>query len=264
MSALAEARLSALDRVLDAQPVTEGLADELFSVVDALAAQPALRRALTDPGTPDEARTQVVQALFGERVSGAAVKVLAEATRLRWSTMGALSSALEREAVRALFTVAQNGGQLAEVEDQLFKVGRAVDGHRDLRAALADRGTPVDARQQLLGSLIDGRVLPVVARLAKRAVLAKGRTFDLTLEDYLKAAAELRQRAIATVEVARPLTDDQTARLSAALSRQVGRDVKLRVVENPAVIGGVRVTLGDEVIEGTVAGRLTDAERKLG
>ena len=56
----------------------------------------------------------------------------------------------------------------------------------------------------------------------------------------------------------------EEARLKAALSRQVGRDVNLRVVLNPAVMGGVRVSLGDEVIEGTVAGRLADAERRLG
>lgn len=264
MSALAEARLSTLDRVLDAQPVTEGLADELFSVVDALAAQPALRRALTDPGVPEEARAQVVAALFRGRVSDAAVAVLTEATRLRWSTTGALAGALERQAVRALFTVAQREGRLDEVEDQLFKVGRLVAGHRDLRAALADRRSPADGRQQLLASLLDGKVSSLVGRLARRAVLARARTFDLTLEGYLKAAADLRRRAIATVEVARPLSDEQTARLRTALSRQVGRDVNLHVVVNPAVLGGVRVSLGDEVIEGTVAGRLADAERRLG
>lgn len=263
MSALSEARLGALDRVLDAQPVGQALADELFSVVDALAAQPALRRALTDPGTPEGARTQLVQALFGGRVSEAAVTVLTEATRLRWSTTGALAAALEREAVRALLTVAQRDGQLDEVEDQLFKVGRLVDGHPDLRATLADRRSPLDGRQRLLGSLLEERVPAVVARLANRAVMARSRTFDLTVEGYLKLAAELRQRTIATVEVARPLSDDQAGRLRAALSRQVGRDVNLRVVLNPAVIGGVRVSLGDEVIEGTVAGRLADAERKL-
>lgn len=264
MSALAEARLSTLDRVLDSQPVSEALADELFSVVDALAAQPALRRALTDPGTPEEARTQVAQTLFRGRVSETAVTVLTEATRLRWSTAGGFTSALEREAVRSLLSVAQGNGQLDEVEDQLFKVGRLVDGHRDLRATLADRRAPVEGRQQLLGSLIDGRVSSVVGLLARRAVLARARTFDLTLEDYLKLAAGLRQRAIATVEVARPLEEHQADRLRSALSRQVGRDVNLRVVVNPDVVGGVRVTLGDEVIEGTVAARLADAERKLG
>ncbi len=263
MSANAEARLSSLDRVLDAQPVSEAMADDLFAAVDALGAQPALRRALTDPTTADEARAAMASSLFGGKVSDGAVAVIGEASRLRWSTTGALASALEREAIRALFGVAQRAGQLDEVEDQLFKVGRLVDANRDLRATLADRQTPVAARQDLLGGLITGRVSPLVDRLARRAVLARARTFDLTLESYLGLAADLRRRAIATVEVARPMTADQEARLRAALTAQVGREVNLRVVVNPAVLGGVRVSLGDEVIEGTVAGRLADAERKL-
>ena len=114
-----------------------------------------------------------------------------------------------------------------------------------------------------LAGLLSGKVLPSVARLAKRAVAARQRTFDLTVEGYLKAAAELRERAVATVTVAQPLAPEQEERLRAALSRQVGREVNVRVVIDPTVVGGVRVSLGDEVIEGTVAGRLTDAQRKL-
>ena len=263
MSAAAEARLKALDAVLDKQTASEALADELFAVVDAVGTQPSLRRTLTDPSTPDEVRTQLTQTLFGGRVSEAAVAVLSEAVRARWGTAGSFLAALERQGVRALLSTAQDAGQLDELEAQLFKVERLVDANPELRRALGDRRTPLEGREELLNGLLVGRVLPSVARLAKRAVAARQRTFDLTAEGYLKAAAELRERAVATVTVAQALTPEQEARLQAALSRQVGRDVNVRVVIDPTVIGGARVTLGDEVIEGTVAGRLTDAQRKL-
>ncbi len=263
MSAAAESRLKALDAALDRQPASEALADELFAVVEAVGAQPSLRRALTDPSTPDEVRSQLTQSLFGDRVSGAAVAVLSEAARARWGTAGSFVAALERQGVRALLRTAQDAGQLDELEDQLFKVERLVDANPELRRALGDRRTPVEGREELLTGLLVGRVLPSVTRLARRAVSARQRTFDLTVEGYLKAAAELRERAVATVTTARPLTAEQEERLRAALSRQVGRDVNVRVVIDPTVIGGVRVSLGDEVIEGTVAGRLTDAQRKL-
>ncbi len=263
MSAAAESRLKALDAALDRQPASEALADELFAVVEAVGAQPSLRRALTDPSTPDEVRSQLTQSLFGDRVSGAAVAFLPEAARARWGTAGSFVAALERQGVRALLRTAQDAGQLDELEDQLFKVERLVDANPELRRALGDRRTPVEGREELLTGLLVGRVLPSVTRLARRAVSARQRTFDLTVEGYLKAAAELRERAVATVTTARPLTAEQEERLRAALSRQVGRDVNVRVVIDPTVIGGVRVSLGDEVIEGTVAGRLTDAQRKL-
>lgn len=139
MSAAAESRLKALDGVLDRQPASEALADELFAVVEAVGAQPSLRRALTDPSTPDEVRSQLTQSLFGDRVSGAAVAVLTEAARARWGTAGSFVAALERQGVRALLRTAQDAGRLDELEDQLFKVERLVDANPELRRALGDR-----------------------------------------------------------------------------------------------------------------------------
>ena len=111
--------------------------------------------------------------------------------------------------------------------------------------------------------LIYGLMLLMMRILGKRAIGAANRTVALTLDSYLRLAAQERSRAIAVVTVARPLTAEQTDRLRAALSKQVGREVSLQVTVDPAVIGGVRVQLGDEVIEGTVAGRLDAAERQL-
>lgn len=263
MSANAEARQGALDRVLDARRPSYGLAGELFDIVDALGSAPGLRRALIDPSTPERGRQGLVLSLFGGKVSEGALSILAEATNLRWNTAGAFVGALERQGVRAALGAAQEDGDLDEAENQLFKVGRMVDANPDLRSALADRSMPAGARQELLSGLLAGRVLRSVAGLSRRAVLARQRTFDHTIEGYLKVAAELRNRRVATVETARPLTEDQADRLRAALVSHAGRDVTLRVVVDPAVIGGVRVTMGDEVIEGTIAERLHDARRKL-
>ena len=263
MSAAAEARLKALDTVADAQPASAALAEDLFAVADAVAGQPSLRRALTDPSTPDEARQGLAEALLTSRVGAPAVAVVGQAARARWTSASGFVAALERQGVRALLRTAQDAGRLDELEDQLFKVERLVDANPELRRALGDRRAPIEGREELLAGLLSGKVLPSVARLAKRAVAARQRTFDLTVEGYLKAAAELRERAVATVTVAQPLAPEQEERLRAALSRQVGREVNVRVVIDPTVVGGVRVSLGDEVIEGTVAGRLTDAQRKL-
>jgi F-type H+-transporting ATPase subunit delta len=263
MSGNAEARQNALDRVLDAAVPTAEVGEELFAVADALSGSPSLRRALIDAGTAESARLDVVQALFGGRVSGLALSVLSSATGLHWATTGAFVAAIERQGVRAILSQAQRDGQLDGVEDQLFKVGRMVAANGELRAALAERRVDLAPRQQLLAEVLAEHVLPATRALARRAVVARQRTFDLTLAGYLKTAAQLRNRGIATVEVAKSLTDEQASRLKAALSRQVGRDVTVNIVINPAVLGGVRVSIGDEVIEGTVAGRLSDVRRKL-
>ncbi|MGJ3509139.1 F0F1 ATP synthase subunit delta [Enemella sp. A6] len=256
-----EARISTLDRVLDDRSSTPGLAADLFAVVDAMDEQVGLRRALTDPSlTPDE-RKQLAHSLFGGKVGEQAVAVLAEGSALRWHSGRSLAAAVERQAVRAELAAAQNAGQLDSTEEELFRFGRTVAGDPKLRAAIHNDRMPIEARQGLISSLVSGKVSAVAETLLRRAVLGRDRNFDHTLEGYLNLAAEQRQRGVATVTVARPLTDEQAARLRAALSRQVGRDMTLHQIVDESVLGGIRVEVGDEVIEGTMASRLEEARR---
>lgn len=264
MSSTQEARLSELDGVLDSLQVTAQLAEELFAVVDLLDRQPALRRALTDPGAGSAVRATLIDSLFADRLGAATKEILRAAADLRWGSASGLAAALERQGVRAMLSAAQQAGSLDTVEDQLFRFERVVSADAGLRAAISDRSAPLATRQQLVSDLIGGRADPVTTELARRAVAARTRSFELTVNGYLTAAAALRQRALAQVVVARPLSPEQHDRLTAALARQLGRDVSLRVVVDPDVLGGVRVTVGDEIIEGTVAGRLEDARRQLG
>lgn len=264
MSQASEARISALDGVLDRAGAAEGASDELFAVVDALDATPALRRALSDPGTDPDAREGLVREVFGHRLTAPVVAVVAEATRMRWTSGSGLAAALERQAVRAELRSAEAAGRLVAVEDELFRFARVVESERELRNTLADRSVPLEHRQQLVQDLLEGRTGPATVRLARRAVAARERTFGNTIDSYVELAAAQRNRSIATVRVAQMISGDQVDRLTAALSRQAGRPIAVQVVVDPTVIGGVRVELGEQVIEGTVAGRLDDARRTLG
>ncbi len=264
MSSIQQERLSELDRVLDSVQVTPDLSEELFALVDLLDRQPALRRALTDPGAEPDARESLLQALFGSRLSEAARTVLHAAVGQRSGSPSALAASLERQGIRAALSSAQLAGTLDAVEDELFRFERLVAADPALRAAISDRSAPLDARQQLVDDLLRGRADAVTTFLAKRAVAARSNSFELTVGSYLTLAAALRQRALAHVLVARPLTQEQHDRLASVLGRQLGRDVSLQVVVDPEVIGGVQVTVGDEIIDGTVAGRLHDAHQQLG
>lgn len=288
MTAATDTRLSALDGVLDAvqsRAVTGGgivgrvkaavqgapspadlggLPTDLFAVVDALEASPALRRAVTDPGAPEDARRRLVHALLDGKVSKTAIDIVAEGAAMRWSGGRTFAAALERQALRAQMMEADRNGQLEEAEDELFRFARTVEANPELRNALADRSAPLQARQQLVEDLLRGRANDATVTLAKRAVRARERTFAHTIEGYVTLAAAHKNRVVATVRVARPMTDQQRERLRTALSRQVGREVAIQELVDPHVLGGIRVELGDEVIEGTVAARLEQARRLFG
>jgi F-type H+-transporting ATPase subunit delta len=264
MTAATDARLSSLDRMLDDSQVGDTFATEMFAVVDALEASPTLRRAVTDPGTPEGARRALVHGLLDDKVDRAVADLVAESATLRWAGGRTFAAALERQAVRGQLIVADRAGELDDTEDQLFRFARLAESNPELRNLLGDRAIELSKRQELVEGLLSGRATNATIVLAKRAVAARERTFGQTIEGYVTLAAAQKNRALATVRVAKPLSSEQRNRLRAALTKQVGRDVAIQEIVDPGVLGGMRVEIGDEVFEGTVSGRLEEARRLFG
>jgi F-type H+-transporting ATPase subunit delta len=264
VSSLADARIGSLDSVLDELAGSDQIAGELFAVVDALDSSPMLRRSLTDPNVADADRQRLASRLLEGRVSDATMKVVREAVASRWPGGRTLAAALERQAIRAELARAAAAGELDETEDSLFRFARLVESSPELRNTIADRRIPLANRRSLVAGLLEGRAGSATVTLAARAVVARERTFGNTIEGYVSLAAAQQNRLVATVRVARPLTDDESRRLRAVLRKQAGRDVAIQEIVEPDVLGGIRVELGDQVIEGTVASRLDEAKRLFG
>jgi F-type H+-transporting ATPase subunit delta len=240
------------------------LADELAAVTALLDREVSLRRVLTDPAQPGEAKAELSGRLFGGQVSGATADLVAGTVRSRWSRSRDLVDALEELASTADLTAAQQTGALDDVEDELFRFGRIVASNTELRAALTDRTATTAAKGELLRSLLGGRANVTTERLVTRLVTApRGRSLEEGLESLSKLAAERRNRMVAVVTSAVPLSDGQKQRLGAALAKLYGHPMHLNLDVDPEVLGGIRVQVGDEVINGSVADRLEDVGRRM-
>ncbi|ELS56502.1 F0F1 ATP synthase subunit delta [Streptomyces viridochromogenes] len=262
--ALAAAR-ERLDALTDSTSVDAAkLADELAAVTALLDREVSLRRVLTDPSQAGEAKAELAQRLLGGQVGGEAVDLLAGMVRSRWSQSRDLVDALEELADTADLTAAQKAGTLDDVEDELFRFGRIVSSSTGLRAALTDRAASKAAKSELLRSLLGGRARATTERLVTRLVTApRGRSLESGLESLSKLAADRRDRMVAVVTSAVPLSDVQKQRLGAALAKLYGRPMHLNLDVDPEVVGGIRVQVGDEVINGSLADRIEDAGRRL-
>jgi F-type H+-transporting ATPase subunit delta len=271
--ALAAAR-ERLDALTDTSPRFAGeaptsvdaaeLAGDLAAVTVLLDREGALRRALTDPGQPGEAKAELARRLLGRQLGGESVDLVTGMVRSRWSRSRDLTDAIEELADTADLIAAQRGGGLDDVEDELFRFGRIVSGSPGLRAALSDRIAGGEAKTGLLHTLLGGRVHPVTERLVTRLVTApRGRSLENGIESLSKLAAARRNRVVAEVVSAVPLSDQQKERLGTALARIYGRKVHLNMDVDPEVLGGVRVRIGGEIINGSVADRLDEAARRL-
>ncbi|WP_446458498.1 F0F1 ATP synthase subunit delta [Streptomyces rochei] len=262
--ALAAAR-ERLDALTDSTSVDAGsLADELAAVTALLHREVSLRRVLTDPAQAGEAKAELAQRLLGAQISGQTADLVAGMVRSRWSQSRDLVDALEELANTADLTAAQKRGRLDNVEDELFRFGRIVASNTELRAALTNRSATAAAKSELLRGLLGGRAERTTERLVTRLVTApRGRSLESGLESLSKLAADRRDRMVAVVTSAVPLSDTQKQRLGAALAKVYGRPMHLNLDVDPEVLGGIRVQVGDEVINGSIADRLEDAGRRL-
>lgn len=260
--AAAGERLSALL----GQPSSDSsqIGDELFTVVDLLDQQPAVRASLTDPSRDGDDKAALASALLTGKLSAAVVDFVEGTVRSRWAASRDLADTLDRLAAESLLTSADRQGRLDDLEDELFRFSRLVTAEPSLRAALTDRALPNDRKADVVESLLEGKTTPETVRLAKRTVThPRGRSFEAGLAALADLAANRRRRRVATVTAAVPLTERQREQLSASLARQFGQEIHLNVVVDPQVIGGLRIMLGDELIDGTLINRLDEARRRI-
>jgi F-type H+-transporting ATPase subunit delta len=165
---------------------------------------------------------------------------------------------------RALLDIAQAEDNVAEVEDELFRFSRIVEGNDDLRMALSNPGQPAERRAAIVDELLENRSLQMTRAIAA-FVVGAGRGHDLPaiVTRFVELAAESRQHEVAEVRSAVPLDDKQVERLAKALSRATNKNIEVRVVVEPDLMGGIVATIGDTVIDGTVRHRLEQLKETL-
>ncbi len=164
----------------------------------------------------------------------------------------------------ALLAVAKAEGSLEEVEDELFRFARVLEGSDDLRHTLTDASLPPERRQAIAEDLLGGKALPLTTSLVSFVVSA-GRARDLPeiVDRLVQRAAAERRHAVAEVRSAVELDDDQRKRLAEALSSNLGKDVEVKVIVDPSVLGGLSARVDDTVIDGTVRHRLDQLRESL-
>jgi len=267
-------------------------AAELTAVRDLINGSDDLRRALIDPGVPAAARRAIINDLFGSRVGEPTVRLLTvcvDADRapefvedLVWLVMRTDAAARNLEAIddivlgrkaaeervdgyaTALLEKVDRGPRLTEVEDELFRFMRIVDGTPQLRDALSSRDVPAAARRQLVVDLLRDRATPTTLSLAGYTTqVGRPRDYEVLLAYLVDRVASESDRRVAEVRAAVDLNEDQRRQLETALSGVAGRAVEVRVTIDPGVLGGFVATIGDTVVDGSVRHRLDVLKERL-
>ena len=239
-------------------------AEELFSIGVALSTSVQLRNILSDPSGAEKAKHGALNAVFGKKVSKEALAFAQTLSGLRWSRGGDLVTAFEQLGVYTVASLAAANKELSTLEGELFSVQQLIDSDEDLQQAFSSRQASTDSKVALIKKLTGKKVSENTDLLVRFAVEgARHRRLSLVLEGYGKQVSAVAERLVATVTVAAPLEKAQLERLEKALAKTYGQELNLNVEIDPGVIGGVKVQVSGEIIDGSVATRLNQARMQL-
>jgi len=237
------------------------LSSELFFITDVLGSNISVRRALTDPSRDAQSKSVFVKDLLASKVGAPALGLLTEISALRWSGAKDLVQVIEQLAIEAEASAANISGELDRVEEEIFVVFNAITNSSELRKAF--KSDAVQAKSKLAQEILKNASDSTSKLLSNMVNSWRGRSIEATFADYQWALAARRNRVIALVKVAAPITQDQQTRLATALTSKVGQPVRINIEIDPHVIGGVSVKFADEIVDGSISNRLAGAARAL-
>ncbi|MEY3430474.1 MAG: hypothetical protein RJB30_406 [Actinomycetota bacterium] len=262
---LAAAR-SALDNALKGLSAGDAakFASDLFAVVAILDSSAPLRRALTDASREAKDKAALVNELLSKSAGKSVVDLVSSLVAVKWSRPSDLANAVEQLAIEAEASAANVAGELDRLEEELFAFGRIVASDSELRQSLSASKYSSEGKRVLVAKLFGGKVCASTGRLLGHLVSGlRGRNIEGTIAHYVKSTAARRDRVIANVRSAVPLSDAQREKLTVALAKKIGQPVRLNVEIDPTVIGGISIRFADELIDATIVSRLAEASRAL-
>lgn len=263
-AAAQEAATAALEPHLGGSTPALQIAQQLFAASDTLADNPKLIAALTDVARPGQQRRQLVARVFAQ-AHGAVIEALQTLADRSWAAPADMPGVVERLGVRAVVADAAAGQGAERLEQQLFALGEAISDNQQLRRALADRSQSAPAaRAQLIEDVFANQLDANTLAVARRAALGVGGApLAAKLRGYRNQIAEAVGARVATVRSADPLDAAQLERLGRALAGIYGCKMIINVATDPDLVGGMRVSVGSDVYDGTLRSALTDAQRAL-
>lgn len=233
---------------------------EILAAGRAIAGAPQLLGLLSDPTADPAGKKVVVDRVFAGQ-SAATRAVLTAVAGSRWSSQQDLLAGIEDAGIRA---VAATASSETSIEAELFSFESAVRSDADLELALGTKlGSPSEKSalvERLLGGRVSEQTIAILSHLVQQP---RGRRIGELVRDASRIVADQAGKLVATVITASALSAGQSARVARGLAEKYGKDISINHVIDPTVVGGVRVQIGGDVIDGTVSTRLSELRLQL-
>ncbi|MGE5390471.1 MAG: F0F1 ATP synthase subunit delta [Deltaproteobacteria bacterium] len=175
-----------------------------------------------------------------------------------------LNMSVARRYAEAFFSIARDNNKIDEYQQELEKIVATIQGTDQLEEYLAHLLIPAKAKKELLGQIFNGQVSPVTLNFIMMIVDKRRENYIGVIADqYKDMADESRNIAKAELVAAREIPEDEVKSLAEKLSASSGKTVQLQVKVDPSLLGGIKLRLGDRIIDGTVAKKLEMMKSQL-
>jgi F-type H+-transporting ATPase subunit delta len=254
--ATSQEALSALATTCDV-----GTAATLFSVGRAIASSSQLSAALADASVQPTTKSELLGKVFGAALSGAAATLTSTIVGQRWSTPNDLLGGFEDIALRSAAIAA---GPAASLEAEIFSFSRAVSTDAELELTLGSKLGDPAAKARLASTLLTGKAHPATIEIISSLVAQpRGRRIGALMAHAAAVVADEAGASVATVESARALTAEQLSSVAKSLTKTYGREILINANVDELLIGGIRIQVGDDVMDGSISSRLNELRREL-
>lgn len=160
---------------------------------------------------------------------------------------------------RAMLDVVGAEGDADRLSDELLRVATAFGESEELKGALTDPLLPFEKKQQIVSDLIGKRASGVTVSLVNMLIgVGRIKDFPEITKRIMELAAEAEGEVVAEVTSAFELDAATQERLTTRLSEVTGKRVKLHVVVDPTVVGGLVAQVEDTLFDGSVRSRLLE------
>lgn len=260
MGSASRVALAAAETALAAETtLTRASGEQLLSAGRDIAGSPQLRSLLVDPSVEPEQKAKLVGTIFGQ-LDPAATRLLTGLVTSRWSDSDELIDGIEQIGIRAIAAASPD----ATIESDLFAFARAVTSDNELELAVGSALSDPAQKAALVDRLLAGKAHDATVAIVRHLVQSpRGRRIGELIQSAAETVADASGGIVATVTAAAPLSAAQLAQLRQTLTAQYGREPRFALRVDPSVIGGLRVQIGGDVIDGTVASRLADLRLQL-
>jgi len=251
---LVEARSS-----LEGYAATSELASSLFAAALGLSGSKALRGALADSSVDQKALQALAASAFAS-LSTDAKKLIGSLVSLPWSAPEDLQAALEELGIRMLAQVAGESDLVGE----LLAIQALIHSDPEVELAVGSKRASAEAKATLVSALVGGKVSAEAEAIVRHLVSdSRGRRIGRMLSDAAEIVADQGGKGLAVVTVATSLRAAQQAHIEKLLEKKYQRPHYIAQRVDDSVVGGARIRVGDDVIDGSVATRLQDLRMKL-